>query len=112
MMSQTAFDRSAMAQWYARQHRKTDPGIRAVYYLPGDAPDREIRFVEVNELIAERNDDTLEPIDFGVDAGMESEHKLFVLDVTPGQWERIQQESLSLPHGWLLEGAELLKGES
>jgi len=33
---------------------------------------------------------------------------LFVLDVTPDQWERIRQESLSLPQGWSLEGAELL----
>jgi hypothetical protein len=108
MMPQTAFDRSAMAKWYATQHRKTDPGIRVIYYLPKNAPDREIRFVEVNELIAERNDDTLEPLDFGVDAGMESEHKLFVLDVTPDQWDRIQQKSLSLPQGWSLDGAELL----
>lgn len=104
-MSTTQFDRDSMARWYATQHLNTDPGIRSVYYLPTNAPDREIRFIEINELVADRNDDTLEPIDFGVDMGMESEHKLFVLDVTPGQWERISQGSVPLPHDWSLENA-------
>lgn len=94
-----------MARWYAKQHLKTDPGIRSVYYLPTNAPVREIRFLEVNELIASRNDDSLEPLDFGVDTGMESEHKLFVLDVTPSQWDLITQSSLALPPGWSLDDA-------
>ncbi len=104
-MPVTQFNRDSMARWYAKQHLKTDPGIRAVYYLPANAPDREIRFVEVNELVADRNDDTLEPVDFGVDTGMESEHKLFVLDVTPSQWDRINESSLALPLGWSLDDA-------
>jgi hypothetical protein len=104
-MPATLFDKTAMAQWYAEQHLKTDPGIRSVYYLPTNAPEREIRFVEVNELIGDRNDDTLEPIDFGVDTGNESEHKLFVLDVTPSQWDRITHSLLSLPKDWSLQNA-------
>lgn len=104
-MPQTQFDRDSMARWYARQHLKTDPGVQSVYYLPMNSPEREIRFVEINEMIGERLDDSLEPIDFGVDAGEESEHKLFILDVTPAQWARIEQAKLSLPRGWLLEGA-------
>jgi hypothetical protein len=94
-----------MADWYARQHRKTDPGIRSIFYLPSNAPDREIRLIEINELVGDRDDDTLEPIDFGVDRGLEGEHTLFVLDVTPSQWERIQQSSLPLPSTWSLEHA-------
>ena len=99
-MSIVQFDRDAMAQWYAAQHLNTDPGIRAIYYLPTNSPEREIRFIEVNELLADRNDDVLEPLDFGVDTGVESEHRLFVLDVTPRQWERIFDSSLPLPEGW------------
>ena len=79
------FNRDAMAKWYAKQHLKTDPGVHVVYYLPKNAPDREIRFIEINDLIGDRNDDLLEPIDFGVDTGKETAHKLFVLDVTPKQ---------------------------
>ncbi len=104
-MPATQFDRDSMASWYAQQHLKTDPGVRSVYYLPTNAPNREIRFVEINELVADRSDDTLEPVDFGVDTGMESEHKLLVLDVTPNQWDRINESSLALPPGWSLDGA-------
>ena len=103
-MPATQFDRDATARWYASEHLKTDPGIRAIYYLPRNAPEREIRFIEINELLADRDDETLEPIDFGVDTGTESEHRLFVLDVTPNQWDRISQRMLALPPGWSLEG--------
>ena len=68
-MPLTQFDRDSMARWYAQEHLKTDPGIVAVYYLPRNSSEREIRFVEVNALIGDRNDNALEPIDFGVDIG-------------------------------------------
>jgi hypothetical protein len=97
------FNRDSMAQWYARQHVKTDPGIEEVFYLHHDAPEREIRFVEVNTLLCEPNNDPLEPIDFGVDTGMESAHKLMVLDVTPQQWEQIQHDPSRLPSGWSMQ---------
>lgn len=104
-MTITQFDRDSLANWYATQHLRTDPGIRQIFYLPNDASEREIRLVEINELIGERTDDALEPIDFGIDRGMDSEHQLLVLDITPGQWERIHQGQLSLPASWTLEGA-------
>jgi hypothetical protein len=98
------FDRNTMANWYATQHLRTDPGVVKIYYLPTNAPEREIRLLEVNELIAEMKDDTLEPIDFGVDVGSENEHKLFVLDVTPSQWDSMHRGTLRLPSGWSLDG--------
>jgi len=104
-MSTTQFNRDSMARWYAQEHLKTDPGIDAIYFLPKDAGERDIRFVEINHLIGERTDDSLEPIDFGIDMGTESAHKLFVLDVTPAQWERIRAQQLDLPKGWTLDGA-------
>ncbi|MEK6239129.1 MAG: hypothetical protein N2C14_30805 [Planctomycetales bacterium] len=105
-MPATQFDRDLMARWYAKQHLETDSGIRSIWYLPTNAPDREIRFVEINALIADRTDDALEPVDFGVDIGTESEHQLLVLDVTPSQWERISDKSLALPSEWSLDNAE------
>ncbi len=104
-MPATQFNRNSMAEWYATEHLKTDPGIVSIYYLPANADEREIRLVEINQLIGDRNDDALEPIDFGVDTGMDSAHKLFVLDVTPYQWARIKSKKLILPHDWSLEGA-------
>jgi hypothetical protein len=105
-MSAMQFERDAIAHWYARQHLYTDPGIRTVFYLPGNAPDREIRLIEVNDLMGESDGDTLEPVNFGVDVGKDVEHALFVLDVTPGQWERIQHGDLELPSGWSLENCK------
>jgi hypothetical protein len=98
------FNRNAMAKWYALSHLKTDPGIIDVYYLPTNAGEREIRLLEVNEMITDRIVDVLVPIDFGIDTGLETEHKLFVLDVTRKQWEKIQRQRLPLPSGWALQG--------
>jgi hypothetical protein len=105
-MSTATFDRDSMAAWYAQEHLKTDPGIASIYYLPKNAGEREIRLIEVNQLLADRNGNVLEPIDFGVDTGTETEHKLFVLDVTPQQWERIKAQKLSLPGNWSLEDSK------
>lgn len=102
-MSTIVYDRDATARWHAKQLIKTDSGIRSIYYLPKNASDREIRFVEVNDLLADRTDDTLAPVDFGIDRGMESEFKLCVLDVTPRQWDRIRDGALALPVGWSLD---------
>lgn len=101
-MSTVQFDRDTLAQWYATQHLETDPGLVSVHYLPTNSPEREIRLVEVNELLVDRSDDVLEPTDFGVDRESETEHTLLVLDVTPKQWERICNASLSLPSEWSL----------
>lgn len=97
------FNRDSLAHWYAQEHLKTDPGILKVVYLPTNADEREIRFIEINELMAERTSEILEPIDFGVDMDSENAHKLWVLDVTPNQWDRIEAGELTLPESWCLE---------
>lgn len=103
------FNRDAMAALYANRHKETDPAINAIFYLPTDAPPNEIRLVEVNEAIT--GTASPEPIDFGVDAGSDNEHKLIVFDVTPEQWEEVQAGTLELPRGWALEGSqEVSKG--
>jgi len=76
-----------------------------VYYLPRGSPEREIRFLEINDLMAVRKNDPLEPIDFGVDIGGTEPHTLLVLDVTPDQWERIRSGGLPLPDAWSLDNA-------
>lgn len=110
-MSTTKFDRDSMARWYSKEHLKTDPGVICIYYLPVNSSEREIRLIEINNLIGDRNDDALEPIDFGIDMGTDSEHKLLVLDVTPNQWEQIQSEELRLPESWSLDGAKQYSDE-
>lgn len=99
----TTFDRDVLAKWYARRHYKTDPGVREVYYLPRNSPDREIRLLEVNSLIPDRAPPMLEPVDFGVDLDGAEGHTLVVLDVTPSEWDSIQAGRLTLPPGWTLD---------
>lgn len=51
-----------------------------------------------------------EPIDFGVDIGSATAHTLYVLDITPNQWEAVQSGAMQLPVGWtLVESQELGK---
>lgn len=102
----TTFDRDSLARWYAKRHMDIDNGVVQIHYLPTDAPPREIRFLEVNGMISETT--PLEPIDFGVDVGGANAHSLYVLDVTPSQWEAIQSGEMHLPTGWTLEGSQEL----
>jgi hypothetical protein len=103
-VSETVFNRDSWARWYAERHYKTDIGVDQVFYLPTNAPDREIRLLEINKMISEMN--PLEPIDFGVDIGGVDAHTLFVLDVTPDQWEAINRKEICLPNGWTLLGMQ------
>jgi hypothetical protein len=102
-MSDAQFNRDVFARRYANNHLKTDPGIQTVFYLPQNAPDREIRLLEVNGEIVEREGDPLEPLDFGVDTSGINAHTLVVLGITPSQWERIQRQEIQLPTGWTLD---------
>lgn len=104
--TETTFDRDKLAQWYARRHHDTDSGVERIFYLPTNAPPREIRFLEVNRLISETT--SPEPIDFGVSIDGADAHTLYVLDVTPNQWEAIRRSELPLPAGWTLDGAKEL----
>lgn len=97
------FDALSWAQTYADRHLQTDPGIRAVFFLPDGAAEREIRLIEVNELAAIADYEMSEPIEFGVDRGNENEHSVQILDVSPAQWDTINQNPDRLPQGWSLK---------
>lgn len=101
--TKSTFDRDGLAHWYAQRHFETDEGVAQIFFLPTNAPDREIRFLEVNRMIAGTT--PLEPIDFGVDIRGADGHTLNVLDVTPSQWEAIRRGELPLPAGWTLDGS-------
>jgi hypothetical protein len=104
------FDRGALARWYAQRHLRTDAGVQEIHYLPENAPAREIRLLEVNNLIPAMRE--LEPIDFGVDIDSAEGHVLLVLDVTPAQWRAIQNGKLALPSGWTLDGGKSFRRKS
>lgn len=103
-MATVVFDRDAMASWYAKRHLTNDPDISEVIYLPANAPDREIRLIEISRSPYEMRDDSLEPLEFGCDRGSEGEHSLIVLDVSADQWRRMKAGDLAPPEGWSLNG--------
>lgn len=96
-------NRNQVVAWIARKHLAVDPGITDVLYLPGNAPEREIRLVEANTLLTALPDDEVTPVDFGLNIhGLN--FKLLVLDVTPDQWKAIVEGRSRLPPGWILDG--------
>jgi hypothetical protein len=92
-----------VALWLAREHFSADPAITDIWYLPGNAPAREIRFIESNALLAGLHEQDVIPIDFGFDVqGLN--YQLLVADAAPNQWEQLQSGTLPLPPNWTLEG--------
>ena len=94
-------DRDGFARWVGDRHYSFDKGITRVIYLPDNAPPDEVRLLEVNSLAAIPEDAPVAALDFTPDIdGID--YKLFVADVTPGQFDKIQRNDLPLPEGWSL----------
>jgi hypothetical protein len=94
-------DRDRFARWIGKRHYDIDKGITRVVYLPDNAPPDELRLLEVNSLAAIPENAPVTAVDFMPD--IEGIHyKLFVADVTPGQFDAIEREELALPEGWSL----------
>jgi hypothetical protein len=77
-------------QWLAAFHRKLDPGIRQIYYIPDD---RVIRMVEVTESVPY----TGQVVPFGFKPlGRIDYPSIFVL-LHPREWSQIRRGKLKLP---------------
>ena len=99
--------RDQFAQWIAYRHYSSDPGIQEVIYLPSGAPEHEIRFIEVNALLTTPQVGRVESVDFSptIDG---LNFRVLVADVTPDEWQRIQDKKLLLPEGWDLKDCRKL----
>jgi hypothetical protein len=114
-------DRDTVAQWVAQKHFRVDKNICEIWYLPEDAPDDEIRLVEVSDLAVSptttttadphvaatasaTTTTTAPPMDFGLDV-REANFFLRVVDVDSEQLEQIEQGQLCLPDNWSLDAA-------
>jgi len=99
-----ANDRDTAAAWLAQQHFLVDVSIRAIWYLPHNAPPDEIRLLEVADRLAGPDVSQLGALDFGLDIEG-SAFRLVVADATSEELERVQAKELALPEGWTLEQA-------
>ena len=108
---QPGISRDLFARWLARRHLLTDPGISRVVYLPANAPDKEVRLLEVNTLVSVPAGarQFVEPLEFTPDLpGIR--YTVLVADLTPAQWKvaRKNPERI-LPEGWTLDGAKTFR---
>ena len=88
--------------WIACRHFAIDKGITRIFYFPVDAPEEEVRLLEVNVLASLPENGPVEAVDFMPD--IEGVHyTLFVADVTPRQLDAILNRQLSLPRGWQMQ---------
>jgi len=88
------------AERLARSHYKVDPGIQAVYRLDGPDPnDRRIKLLEVNEQTIPAG---IVPVGFPPHPATGLHFQSVVIEVTPGEYERIRRRDLKLPDGWTI----------
>lgn len=86
------------ARWLALRHRSSDAAINRVVSLPANAPENEIRLLEINRLLNSSEPELIEPLDFSPD---DLGFKVFVADVATDQWEAIKADpEATLPAGW------------
>lgn len=101
----SGMSREEFARWIARRHFAIDKGFSRILYLPFDAPPKEVRLLEVNDLAHIPERAPVEAVDFMPEiSGIE--YSLFVADVSPRQFEAIGRGEIELPEGWSLKDAQ------
>jgi hypothetical protein len=82
----------------ARAHYAIEPGLRAVYRLEGPDPtDPRIKLLEVNEQTVPTG---IVPVGFAAHPASGLHYPSVVIEVTPQEYEALEQGSLTLPYGW------------
>jgi hypothetical protein len=95
-------ERAAFAQWLGGQHLDFDKRLSMVIYLPADAPEDQVRLLEVNTGLYPDPGTPLEPIE-STPAVTDLPFRVLVLDVTPEEWAEIQAKPQMLPDRWSLQ---------
>jgi hypothetical protein len=95
-------ERAAFARWLGNQHLRFDKRLSMVIYLPAQAPDDQVRLLEVNTGLYPDPGTPLTPIQ-ATPAVTDLPFRVWVLDVTPEEWTEIQANPQMLPDGWSLQ---------
>jgi hypothetical protein len=79
-------------------HYAVEPGLRAVYRLEGpDSTDSRIKLLEVNEQTVPSG---IVPVGFAAHPASGLHYPSVVIEITPQEYEALEQGRLTLPHGW------------
>jgi len=96
----------------AKMHFEADEGVEQIVWFKS-REGKEIRLIEVNRTALPS--DSIQVFRFA--PSDEVPFPIFIADVRPSEWERVQSGDISLPEGWITENievfqrAELLSGE-
>jgi hypothetical protein len=88
----------------ARAHYASEPGIRQIFTVLGNAademlPNEPIKLLEVNEDTVPSG---IMPLGFDPVPGSGFPFPSVIIEVTPDEMEMIRRQQLALPHGWTL----------
>lgn len=86
----------------ARKHYQIEVGLTQVFRITGPSevefrPNEPIKLLEVNENTVPSG---IVPIQFGPSPASGLNYPFIIVEVTPNEFQRIQDRRLELPHGW------------
>jgi hypothetical protein len=86
----------------ARKHFQIETGMTQIFRLTGSAdvefrPNEPIKLLEVNENTVPAG---IMPIQFGPSPASGLNYPTIIVEVTPDEFQKIQNQQLELPHGW------------
>jgi hypothetical protein len=86
----------------ARKHYQIETGMTQIFRLTGSAdvefrPNEPIKLLEVNENTVPAG---IMPIQFGPSPASGLNYPTIIVEVTPDEFQKIQNQQLELPHGW------------
>lgn len=99
-------DIEKLAADLAQEHFELEDDLEQIIWLK-KGPAREIRLLEVN-----RNTAATGMVEvFGFAPSADVPYPLRIAEITPDEWERVQNGEISLPDDWSLEEAEIFTRE-
>lgn len=85
-------------------HFQADDGIEQIVWVKSDE-ERQIRLIEINRTALPT--ESVQAFRFAPSEDVP--FPIYIADVRPTEWERIQSGDIPLPEGWSLEGAQVLR---
>lgn len=83
------------AESMAMYHKKCDPNLREIYFLPHGA---EIRLIEISNAVPDTGEAL--PFRFNPDPKAGVRYPSTVILLHPDEWKRVKKGSMALPRGW------------
>jgi hypothetical protein len=109
-VSDVTQERAAFASWLAGQHLRFDSRLTHVFYLPTGATENEVRLLEINTGLYPEPGSPIIPVET-TPAVKDLPFRVWVADITPDEWGKVQANPGLLPSGWSLEGRQTIRRE-